>query len=345
MRFSSPCVALLVLCTPGCGLILDRSYPDAGSDARQAPHDAGPDAPRTMDASFDASRDAGSEVEPDIGGDAPTVMDVGIDAPLDALAIDTGHDAAVTMSAGDASFDVGRSDAGIRTLCGNGVVEGGEACDLGRAGLFDPLSPCDWSCQYRSGTSCKPPHSIFFPSELTTERGGPATSQWTWSVNSVTWQHALTTDEENCLIYPGRVGYLHSVELGQPGQDGWISPAMGGCGVAEPHPSGSYMVYFQRDFSAPAGVSFDLIIGADNGVEGVYLDGEEVTPVTDLLDTVLDGHFVPRYRVRIDIPPESGPSHRLRIVVRELGAGGGIATGVSVNEWNPSRCVGIGPLP
>lgn len=343
MRISLPSLVVLVFATSGCGLLLDRSYPDVGSDARLAAEDAALDALRVMDAGADVGMDAGADVGFVAAEDAPTPMDAPNDAGLDATVSDAGHDATVTMSLRDAAIDVGRSDAGIRTSCGNGVVEGGEECDLGPAGLL-LSSGCDWTCHTRVGWSCTPPSSSSFPSALATERGESTRSAWSWFITDGLVERAWTTDEENCIIYPGRVGYLHSVELGQPGQDGWISPATGGCGVAEVHPAGAYNVEFTRDFSADSGASFEIVIGADNSVVAVYLDASTVVPFTDMLDPLTD-RFIPRYRARITIPAGPARIHQLRIIIREIGEGGGIATGLSVNAWNPSVCTAVAPLP
>jgi hypothetical protein len=134
----------LCVAAAGCGDNLPSEGPDApAADARVA------DAPAVDAPSIDA-------ITIDAPIDAPTIDAPAIDAPdIDAPAIDAPELDAPDIDAPTTMIDAAEIDAGVidaspvdapGPLCGNGVVEGAEHCDLGLGNSDAPGSLCTTMC-------------------------------------------------------------------------------------------------------------------------------------------------------------------------------------------------------
>ena len=290
----------------GCGLVLSPDYSDAGMDAARM---------NTPDADLDtaaATDDAQS----------PPVDDA---AAPDAWGVDVGV------------------DGGIRhvPVCGDGLVEGEETCDVGPAPIPAVAALC-LGCASVLPMVCRNNAREPFPAGLATERGEGTLSAWTWSIDGTTWLPATTTDEATCVL-EGSVGYLHGPN-GLPGQDGWISPAMGGCGLA-PGATNTTPVRFRRTFRG-TGMPFQIAIGIDNvlepsggmtGLPQVHLDGTSIPaqPVSSI-------RTGPEYAVRwlVTLPAVDPGLHTLEVRVLELnGSPTNNNTGLYLNAWAPTECI------
>lgn len=305
-------VALLVS-HPGCGLVLSPDYSDAGMDAGVM---------ETRDAAHDGAEPSGDT------GDASVHDAPGLDA----------HG-----SAPDApGSDVGR-DGGVPLLpvCGDGLVEGEETCDVGPAPIAAIAALCV-ECASMLPMVCRNDVREPFPAGLATERGEGALSAWTWSIDGTAWLPATTTDEATCVL-DGTVGYLHGPN-GLPGQDGWISPAMGGCGLA-PGATNTLPVRFRRTF-AGTGMPFQIAIGIDNvlessggmtGLPQVHLDGTAI-PARPVSST----RTGPEYAVRwlVTLPAVDPGLHLLEVRVYESNSNpASNNTGLYLNAWSPTECL------